>query len=287
MFNLRNRLMAAVIAVIAVFALVFGVAAQDGMFGLSQEDFDAWSQANGISAMSTSSLGYDFTTTAQLVIEGDTVDMNLTGNGYIGEAGFTMNVSGTLSNGDEEIPAQLDIIVLEESFYFNIGSGWVAATPEDLEGASDLVGVPSETLTDPTSALPMETLGGLMAVDPTQYIVMSRDGQTFRIDLLLEDLLADPAVQEALMADPDTASVAMMAPMFLSGSEIFVTQTVGDSGMVDSANVVIAAGSAEMGFNVNFDFGINLDYASMQEITAPAETISFEEFLGQFGLGGM
>jgi len=289
MINLRNRFVLVAVALVSLVALVIGVGAQDMTFGLGQEDFDAWSNANLMSAMSATQLGYEFTTDTAVLAEGDAFDVNLVGSGFIGAEGFTMSVTGSLSDGTEEIPAQLDVIVVEDAFYFDVGMGWVEATLEDVEETSAMAGVDSEILADPegaiTDAVGEEALGALAGVDFTQYVAMSRDGQSFRIDLLVADLLSDPAVQEALAADPDTAQFAMMAPMVLEGSEFSVIQTLGDSGMVENTDLNIIAGSEEMGFDVDFNFNVSLDYGASETIEAPADAQPFEEFMNMM-LGG-
>ncbi len=293
MKTLRNRVVLAAVALAAVFALVFGVAAQDGTFGLSEDDFAAWTQANTMSSMSASELGYDFTTTANINADGDTVNIDLTGTGFITADGFTMNVTGSLTDGVEDIPAQLDVIVAGDVVYFNVGMGWVEVTEESLESTADagvVPGLSGDLLEDPTSALPpefMDAAMGLASVDFTQYVNIAREGDAFTISLLLEQLLADPAVQEALAANPDTAQVAMMAPMILAGSNFSATQTVGESGMVDSTSVDVVLGSADLGFDVDFNFTVNLDYDATTAIEAPADAVPLEEFINGLMGGGM
>ena len=292
MKTLRNRVLMAVVALAAVFALAFGVAAQEGTFGLSEEDFAAWTQANGMSTMSAGNLGYDFTTTALINADGDTINMDLTGSGFITADGFTMNVTGNLTDGVEDIPAQLDVIVAGDVVYFNVGMGWIEGTEEALESTADagiVPGVSSDLLDDPTSALPpefMDAAMGLAAVDFTQYVNIARAGDAYTVSLLLEQLLADPAVQEALTSNPDTAQVAMMAPMVLGGSNFSATQTVGASGMVESTSLDITVGSADLGFDVDFNFTVNLDYEATTTIEAPADAVPLEDFISGL-MGGM
>jgi hypothetical protein len=88
------------------------------------------------------------------------------------------------------------------------------------------------------------------------------------------------------MADPDTAQVAMMAPMVLEGSEFSVAQTLGASGMVENTDLNIIAGSDMLGFDVDFNFNINLDYSASETIEAPADAQSFDEFFGMLMGGG-
>jgi hypothetical protein len=195
MLNLRNRFVLVAVAVVSMVALVIGVGAQDMTFGLGQEDFDAWSNANLMSAMSATQLGYDFTTDATILVEGDEVDIILDGSGFIGMDGFTMSVTGSLSDGVEEIPAQLDVIVAGDALYFDVGMGWVEATLEDVEETSAMAGVDPGLFADPEAAISEvvdpAALGSLATLDFTQFVAMSRDGDTFLIELLLADLLAD------------------------------------------------------------------------------------------------
>lgn len=294
MNTLRNRVVLAVAALAAVFVMVFAVAAQGGTFGLSEEDFAAWTQANAMSAMSAGNLGYDFVTTANVTADGQAVTMDLSGSGFIAADGFTMSVTGTVNDGTQDIPAQLEVIVVGDVFYFNLGNlGWVEVTEEALEATAEegvVPGLSGDLLDDPTSALPPELTDafmGLASLDFTQYVSMARAGDVYTINLLLEQLLADPAVQEALAANPDTAGVAAMAPMFLAGSQFSATQTVGASGMVETTSLDIVFGGADMGFDVDFNFTVNLDYAATTTIAAPEGAITLEAFIDSMMGGGM
>ena len=285
MINLRNRLVVMMVAILTIFVLSFGVAAQDADFGLSADDQAVFTDALFESFLAAGDLNYAFATNAEVNVEGDILVMNLTGDGLITPDGFTMDVTGDLVADGETIPAQLSIVAIGDSFYFNVGMGWVEATASDLEDTAALAGLPSETITDPTSALPMEELGPLAEVNPADYIQISRDGDTFTTVLLLEALLQDEKVQEVLASDPDLAEVGMIGPMALSGSNFSITQTLNDNGLVGTTVLDIVAGSAELGFDLDMDFAVDLSYGADGTIEAPADAQPFEEFLNTlFGM---
>ncbi|MBN8638010.1 MAG: hypothetical protein J0M07_22020 [Anaerolineae bacterium] len=168
-------LLALLVAVVPAFA-------QDETFGLSPEDFALFSAANANSA-AAQSLAYDFTLDLTVAgIEDTEVSGSINGTGELSTADmqFSLATTGSLTANGEETPTIVEVRVIGDMVYFNIGEGWQGSKLEDLAatagGAAGLPVNPEDLASGDLSG--MGDMGGMMGdlatLDSTEYVSMER-----------------------------------------------------------------------------------------------------------------
>ena len=168
-------LLALLVAVVPAFA-------QDETFGLSPEDYALFSAANANSA-AAQSLAYDFTLELTVAgIEDAEVSGAINGTGELSTADmqFSLVTTGSLTANGEETPTNVEVRVIGDTVYFNVGEGWQGSPLTDLAetagGAAGLPVDPEELMSGDLSG--MGDMGGMMGdlatMDGSEFVSMER-----------------------------------------------------------------------------------------------------------------
>ncbi len=196
----RTYVSALLIAVLVMMG-AFSAMAQEPTFGLSEEDFALWSQANAQSAAETR-FGFDFSASLEGEIDGEPGSLSVSASGGLDTAApaAQMTFDFTSAGGDSEpMNVNGELIVLDGNFYINVTdpatgepTGWMGDSLESLSSSGMAVaGVPStDALPDMTGALAESLTGALAEIDPSTFIAFTRDGNVFTINVSLADFAA-------------------------------------------------------------------------------------------------
>lgn len=316
MFNIRNRVVLVLAALIAVLVFVPGVGAQD-TFGLSAEDFALFTGANAASAQ-FETFDYSFILDMAVEAEGDAFGLDMTGAGLIGDSAFSMKLDG---NAEGLGPIDMELRVVDSVVYVNgvdPSLEWVSISESEFTQLSDTFGDqlpinPNDLATseDPIAALGIDDaamgdiMGNFMTFDPNAYVTLERlpdegGNAVFKGDLLLSDLasseLAMSLVAAGISSDENISfedaqaqaqGVMAMAGPVLVGSEVSLTQYINTgSNMVDRSILRLNFGGGDMPFVVDFTFDITInEYAPANiSIETPAGATPLADILSQMGL---
>ncbi|MEL6272995.1 MAG: hypothetical protein AAFU54_25175 [Chloroflexota bacterium] len=309
MFKFNNRVLTLVVAVAVMLGAVAGVAAQDDMFGLSPEDFAAWGEANAAST-DFSALEFTYVVDAIAGVEGDSFAGNIGGTGVFTGESFSLTVVGNL---DEVGPVDVEIRFVDDQLYVGGVMGpdvWVSLTEEDFETLTEMGGdqlpFDSDALMEgDVSALgldeaqQMEAQGALFGLLGTigDYAVVTREGDTFIAEFLLDEFAQDPNVQTMIELGiasqaPEGADVTEQvqtanAAVILgtSGSELSFTQVIDPAtNLVQQGIFVLGLGGPSLPFEVGLDLDVTIDgYETSQTVEAPAESLPFSQLMQMAG----
>ena len=280
-------------------------AAQDGMFGLSADDFALFTSQD-FSDFET--IGFDFSVAfAASGMPSDNASVSLSGSGLFGEddSGMpvgTLTVSGAANDGSDETPINVELVIVDGFIYFNMGdgSGWIGQPlDEAMETFSSMAPLPvnpmdlaSGDMSENPEAMAAfgEMMGAMSDMDPGQFINIARlddmSGQAhFQVNLDLATFFSSDAFTQLLGAAGTMSgeeSMGEMAPMvammlqdtsltfdeFISLETNRVGQAVLDFAM--SINPAMMGDAEADPINVSFNFDIsNLQYDVPVNVTAP------------------
>ncbi len=205
----RTYVSALLIAVLVMMG-AFSALAQEPTFGLSEEDFALWSQANADSAAETR-FGFDFSASLEGEINGEPGSLSVNASGGLDTAApaaqMTFDFSSTGGNA-EPMSSSGELIVLDGNFYVNVTdpatgepSGWMGDSLESLgsaAGSATVFGVPGGDALledDATGALAQSLMTALAEIDPSTFIAFTRSDDAsgnavFTIDVSLSDFAA-------------------------------------------------------------------------------------------------
>ncbi len=227
----------------------FSAFAQESTFGLSEEDFALWSQANAESAAETR-FGFDFALTFDGEMDGQPGSLAANASGALDtEAGamqLTFDVtSDALLGSVQDLSGEL--IILDGNFYVNVTdpttgepTGWLGDSLENLSGtASAGAGLPGglDPTTSPDALQPMldALMGAGAAVDPGAFISMSSaaDGgnTVFTLNLSLSDFLASgggAALLESILSGASQIQPGAVPPGFDANTILPLIQPLAD-----------------------------------------------------------
>ncbi|MEM6280735.1 MAG: hypothetical protein AAF787_00965 [Chloroflexota bacterium] len=310
MFKFNNRVLTLIVALAVMLGAVAGVAAQEDTFGLSPEDFAFWGEAN---AASTDFTALEFTYLFDTIItaEGDSFAGNIGGTGVITEDAASFTIIGNL---DEVGPVDAELRFVDNQLFVGGIMGpdvWVSFTEEDLNTITELG---NEQLPFDTEALAQGDVSELGLDEAQQqealfavltlfesiadYAVVTRDGDTFVAEFLLDEFVQDPSVQtlielgvesQAAEGEDVTAQVQEInagAVLATAGSELSYTQVIDPStGLVQQGTFILGLGGANLPFELGIELDVTLDaYETSQTVEAPAEALPFGQLMQ---MGGM
>jgi len=304
-------------ALVAVFALVPGVMAQDTptspTFGLTEDEFTAFSMANG-NSMSAGVYGYAFDTTLDVDLGDGPLAASVSGEGVIGSDVVSLSVTGDLGG----MPFVAELRVVEGLAYISLDGGqtWYELGDEEM---TQIEGILEDELPFDVDALAsgdasalglseeaqMEAFTALFTLAeelPALITIASgaEDGlTTFEVNIPLNEIAglsgvqtliaagiaSDDASVDFAQAQTEAAGVAAMAQQFLSSSNFTYTQFVDESTMLVQEGVLdfSLGDSAPVVFDLFFD--VTLDYNADTTVEIPANALPASELLG--ALGGM
>ena len=266
---MKNYRMVALLAVFALLlALVPASFAQDMTFGLSQDDFNAWTAANAATASATSAQ-FTFITTIAATGEDGAGALDLTGTGAFDSAAgvFQLAINGQADMGDGSgaTPLTAELRVVDGSLYAQVpamlGPQWLQITPEELGQMTE--GLTSELPFSP-DALASGDMGGmegmseammaLATLQPEQYVSMTRNGDQFSTTVDITGLLGSEEIQSAIrtsiaanadqmeesgMTEAEINELLANLPAALEGTTVALDQTVTD-GMISRTVLSLA-----------------------------------------------
>jgi len=304
------------VVIAALFCFVLPTFAQD--FGLGEDDGALLVSAVDSSA-AAGSFSYEFT--AAVVTagmgEGGDVAIDIAGSGVVSADGFTMIVTGEITANGDSIPADLEIRVIEEAIYINIGGQWLSITGEDVTSLGDMaggMGAAGGLPFDPNALMNGDVgeFGDAMAalndLDATDFVAQARledeDGQarfqtSFDVAALLSNedfgtffssILEQAAAQSGQdMDDMSPAQMGMMVQMMgvmLEDATFTFDQLVDlESNTVSGASLVmdvpLDAMTGEEGAGVLLNFDIELSgYGDSYTIEVPEDAQPLMEMFG-------
>jgi len=232
--------------VLMLLAIIAPTFAQEETFGLSSEDYALFTAANGQS-MVFSSIGFDFVFDVNVAgVPGSEVVIKLNGTGAVdtsaGSAQFT--ITGNANMGDGDTPVNVEIRIVEDNIYMNLGdgNGWVGMPLEEAmnsftSGMDGMLPVnPADLASGDMSSNPeaMQAMGGIMAafssLNAADYVAISRGADEsvmgmnaahFTVSLDIPKFFSSEAFTQLMTASSAIAGeeatggmdMAQMAPM--------------------------------------------------------------------------
>lgn len=314
MLNIRNRALMLAVALVSVFAFATSAYAQEGTFGLSEEDFALWTSANGAST-AFSALDYSFVADATVTSEGESFAVTLNGNGVIDAAtgALTLDIDGSIDGlGAVDVSLRL---VGDTLFISGIDGTdtWYSVSDAELQDFQDQAGDllpfdPDALASGDPSALgldedaQMEVFNaafGLIESLPN-YVTVTREADAageavFVTEFMLADFVSDPNLETLVAtgiasegtvsfedAQAQAAEAMGAAAMVMAGSELSYTQNIDTAtNMVNQGILALLIDSEMLGLvvDVNFDVTIN-EYDPAVSVEAPAESTPISELTG-------
>lgn len=289
------KMVTAFVVLALVLTLTAGVFAQEDTFGLSTEDFAALVAANAASTAATAA-AFDFTMTGSVagIPDMGSASLSLSGSGAYDIAGqvFDLTVTGSLSGGGQELPVNFAARVVDNTIFINLdGSAWLGITGEDFEMfVEDFdMGAPVDLgALAGGDANFAEAAAALAAVDPTEFVGISRAGDTFSINFDIAGFMASEQLQNTIMAaaaldateemsEGEIAAMSALVGVLFQNSSLTFDQTLNAEGLVGSAVLDLAldidpAAIGEEGdpIVIDFNFTVNLsDYNVAPTVVAP------------------
>jgi hypothetical protein len=301
----RTGMILSLLALILV--AVPGAFAQEPTFGLSDADYELFTTANSTSAaFDDVALDFTLSLTAAGLADED-VTANLTGSAAIATSGlFSLTVGGEVNDGTTATPVNLEVRVVENMLYVNVGdeNGWQGGPLDQI--ASGLTGAFTQGMggalpVDPEALAGgdlsgmmgnedmMSAMSALSTLDPESFIAITRsdaDGLAqYNIALSIADLLQDPAIASLMgsqmgggqeMTAEQQQQMGMMMSMMFSNAVVSLDQYV-DQGtnLVERAvltfslplDMMVGPGAA---IDLSFDIDIT-GYNQGVTVEAPAE----------------
>lgn len=262
---MKSSRFALIIALLALLFLIVPAAFAQDNLGLSDADANLLAAANENSS-SAESFAYDFVATLSIIgLDAQPITANLSGSGVItsgmsGDA-FSMQVLGQLGGGGESIPVNLELRIVDNMLYINLGdgSGWMGGSLDELFGdemfgeltggmGADLPVDPEALASGDLSDLMMvpgvtEALMALSTFDVERYIALNRlatEGGVaqFRLTVDVAGILSSPEVGSLLgmammgdagstgMTQAEMAQMGQMIGMMFTGSQIALDQYI-------------------------------------------------------------
>lgn len=307
----------------ALLLIAVPVFAQEEL-GLSADDAALYQAAVENSA-TAGSFSYSVDTLISITGVGEDGDVviDVNASGVIGEDVFSMLVSGALSAGGEDIPADLDIRFVDNTGYVGLMGQFYSITPEDLGDMMSMAGgmlpVDPEAMMEGDMGAMGDMSGmmsGMMDMDPSEFVSFARlddmDGQAhFQINLDYGAMFNNPDMAEmmqsimqaqmGMMGDMGSAAMTpeqmqammeAMGPMFENA--VFVFDQYVD---LESQTVSRAVLTVEFPFgymnpetpegNMSISMDINLSgYGEAVSVEAPADAQPLMQLFGAL-MGGM
>lgn len=311
MHKQMQRICFALSMVLVLFG-VLPIRAQQNTFGLSDDDFALWSEANANSARSDQfSLTFELTGSASDGVMAFEFDM--TGSAaFDTEAGaLQVIVDGDVTSGRARLPVEFETRIVDDNFYLRaldpdtgVDTGWIGESMDavgDLFAQAFLTGFNSQGGSLDADGL-ADVLASFGAVDVTEFIGVERldddtTGQAlFEIEADVGAIIGADAVVDVLLdliersgfgAVPEDATPGMMGAAFevlFSDTTLTVAQTIDtDTALVTQTVVafdmlleasVFDAGENDITVQAMFimDFGDD-GAAPMVSIEAPGDAI--------------
>lgn len=300
-FAVLFTLLALLVAVVPAFA-------QDGTFGLSPEDYALFSAANANSA-AAQSLAYDFTMELTVAgIEDSDISATINGTGELSTTDmmFSMTTTGSVNANGDELPTNIEVRVIGDMVYFNLGEGWQGSALEDLAstagGAAGLPVSPEDLMSGDLSGMGDmgASMGDLASFDGTKYVSMERlddaDGLAhFSTSLDIAGLLTSEELSGVIgmalggamgggseMTPEQAAQMGQMMGMMFSDATLTLEQFINaETEMVEntvlSINLPLEALMGTPGALVSLTFDINLsNYDAPISIEVPEDVTMME-----------
>jgi len=308
------RNLALVFTLLALCIVVPLSAAQDGStFGLSQEDFTVWSNANANSASATSAQ-FSFTLTGSATGGDAPVSWNITGTGLYGTENesplFQLTLGGSATNGGETTPIDLEIRMIGTTIYFNgpgiTGGDWWFLSSEEATGMAGMMsgGMPMNPASIMGSLGDREEMSeGMQMLSDMRagsYVSIVRNGNQFTITPDIAGFVGSEGFQQLMLTAAESNADSMdMTPeemqqaASMMGSAIDPTVTidqyVSDDNKISRTVFDLAwnVDPSEFGqegsvSDVTLNFDISLSgYNGTYTIPVPEGAVSFVELMQQ------
>jgi hypothetical protein len=293
-----------------VLVLVPATMAQEPTFGLSQEDFAAFTAANAGSATATSA-AFNFTMTASVTGVPDAGDIaaDLAGTGLYDMVNglLDLNVTGSVTAQGSTLPVNFSVRALDETLFFNLdGTSWMGLTGEEFEtfaeGFSQSAPLDITALTDGDSAELGQAMAALSTVDPSSLINISRNGNLFTTNVNIAGFTSSPEFAELVtaaammdtsgelssMSEGEIAAMSSMVGVLFQNSSLKLDQYVGADGLVERSvldlNMTLdpaSIGETGDAIGILFNFDVSLSqYNGAFSLTAPEGAVMMSEAMG-------
>jgi hypothetical protein len=292
--------------------------AQDVTYGLSQEDFAAFTAALANSS-SQSDFTFSYSGSFDTVTGEGTSSATFAGEGAVSGGGLQVTMSGDLTDPTAGAqPYSTELRFVGNALYIDFGGMWISASETDITTLSEqfgpMLGAGSTDMTDPSALMTqpgmMEAMTALQDIDPESFTSIARSDEgglaVYTTTVDLGTLMANEGIQQlfimgaqqgAAAAGGDTLSPEQLAqlPMMFANSTVTITHRVNAStNLVEgfSLNLALpidlsAMGEAQDPLDVNITLDVTIGgYGSATEIAVPEAATPVSEFLGMM-MGGM
>ena len=302
-----------VLAVLAPAAL-----AQDMTYGLSQEDFAAFTAALANSS-SQSDFTFSYSGSFDTVTGEGTSSATFAGEGAVSSDGLQLNMSGDLTDPTSGAqPYSTELRFVGNALYVDFGGMWISASETDITALGEqfgpMLGAGSTDMTDPSALMTqpgmMEAMTALQDIDPESFTSIARGDEgglaVYTTTVDLGTLMANEGVQQLFMMGAQQGASAAggsaltpeqlaQLPMMFANSTVTIAHRVNPStNLVEgfSLNLALPLDLSAMGEAQDpLDMTIALDvtigsYGTATEIAVPEAATPVTEFLGMM-MGGM
>ncbi len=306
--------------VVLVAAFAPAAFAQDMTYGLSQEDFAAFTAAL---ANSSSQSEFSFTYSGSMVTVTGEGDSNVTyaGEGALSGGDFQLTMSGDVTDPTSGAqPYSTELRFADETLYIDFGGMWISASEADVTALGEQFGpmlgggMGSTDMTDPSALMTqpgmMEAMTALQDLDPESFTSIARSDDAglsvYTTTVDLGTLLANEGIQQLFVMGAQqgaaaaggeglTAEQLAQLPALFANSSVTIAHRVNPStNLVEGFSLAVSLpiDLSEMGTASDpLDVSITLDvaiggYGTATEITAPEAATPVSEFLGMM-MGGM
>ena len=221
---MRNRTWIVRVAVLIGLLLVAAPTfAQEGAFGLSDDDFTLLQNAND-NAVAFAAYSVDFTVTGDISLEGETAQIDLSGAFVLDGAGNSLSlaVQGDLSDGSDTIPVEFEIRIIDDEIYLTAvdpssgeSSGWLGDTTENFNAALTQAFSAAGASSGIDFGENQEALGmmlmPLFMLDPSEFVTITRGDDTdanvatFTVDVAVNEFFGSDQMSELFIALIETA----------------------------------------------------------------------------------
>ncbi len=256
------------LGLLVALVMVLPASAQNGTFGLSPEDFQAFLQANG-AALGEPSLSFNYNVSLDVAGVGFPINAKLAGTGTLdtnsGQGSLTISGTGTAGGPASTIEGELRVVdgllyVRATNPLDSTDTGWFSLNLDEAAAANIDFGSLNEDMTgafaegfaqgagvnqaDLDGAAFLNMVNALGDLDPQNFIFISREGEVFTTQFSVADMVESPEflevsrfmLQAAALDDGSSDAFIgvfneLLADAF-ANTDISFVQTVGPEGRI-------------------------------------------------------
>lgn len=296
--------------------------AQDITYGLSQEDFAAFTAALENSG-SQSDFSFSYSGSLDTVTGEGTSGISFVGEGAVSGGGLQLTMSGDLTDPSSGAqPYSTEVRFVENALYVDFGGMWISASEADVTALGEqfgpMLGAGATDMTDPSALMTepgmMEAVTAIQDIDPESFVSIARGEEggltTYTTTVNLSDLLSNEGVRELVLIgarqgasaagggqDALTEEQLDQVVAGLSNSTVSFTHSINPSTqLVEGFSLAVSipvdlSAMSDVQATDPLEMTLVLDvtisgYGTSTEIAVPETSTPVSEFLGMM-MGGM